>query len=95
MATGGSVLHRAASLTDPTTSRLWTLVRPDQVDAQGDTQYTVSVVYEPDCRQFHPRPPSTATLQRLCAQLPRTRRSSHHLQQHSFSAFGFGGISNC
>ena len=77
---GGPVLHRPTSLADPTASRLRTLVRPDQADAEGDTQHAVPFVHEPDCRQFHHRPATAETLQRLRAQLPRTGRSTHDLQ---------------
>lgn len=93
--TGGPVLHRAASLADQTASRLRTLVRPHQTDAEGDPQHAVFVMHEPDCRQLHHRPATAATLQRVCIELPRTGRSAHHLQQHSLAASRVGSVSTC
>ena len=85
---GGPVLHGTAAHSTASTPRLQPLVRPDQADAEGNSQHSVRVLYEPDRRQLHDQHATAATLQRLRAQLPRHRRAGHHLQQHPVPAHG-------
>jgi len=85
--TGGPVLHGAAAHAGAPTSRLQSLVRPQQADAQRHPQHTVRVVYEPDCRQFHHQHAATEALLCLRSQLPRRRRTGNHLQQHTSSTY--------